>query len=86
MYQVSETPDGYTPEITVTGDGTVSGANVSGTLTQDTTLAYANTLTVQPPTGLNNNSTPYTLMLTVSALAGLVLIGSIFAYRRRHRM
>lgn len=86
MYQVSETSDGYTPEITVTGDGTVSGANVSGTLTQDTTLAYANTLTVQPPTGLNNNSTPYTLMLTVSALAGLALIGTIFAYRRRHRM
>lgn len=85
-YRVSETPDGYTPEITVTGDGTVSGANVSGTLTQDTTLAYANTLTVQPPTGLNNNSTPYILMLTVSALAGLALIGSLFAYRRRHRM
>ena len=62
---------------------------VQVTMTDDYTVDFQNKLEiVDPPTGLNHDSTPYTLMITIASFAGLALIGSLFAYRnrRRHRM
>ena len=62
---------------------------VEVTMTDDYTVDFQNKLEiVDPPTGLDHDSTPYTLMVTIASFAGLALIGSLFAYRnrRRHRM
>ncbi len=60
---------------------------VEVTMTDDWTVDFQNKLEiVDPPTGLNHDSTPYTLMVTIASFVGLALIGSLFVYRRRHRM
>lgn len=86
-YFVSENAEGYSFQVTVTGDNdaTKEGVNVSGTMDNNITVAYTNTMVVEVPTGLNRNGTPYTLMVTAAGIAGLALIGGIVAARRRRR-
>lgn len=87
-YSVSENAEGYSFQVTVTGDNdaTKEGVNVSGTMDNNITVAYTNTMVVEVPTGLNRNGTPYTLMVTAAGIAGLALIGGIVVRRRRRRM
>lgn len=86
-YSVSENAEGYSFQVTVTGDNNAiqDGVNVSGTMDNNITVAYTNTMVVEVPTGLNRNGTPYTLMVTAAGIAGLALIGGIVAARRRRR-
>ena len=56
------------------------------TMNQDYTIEFRNTKNlVGPPTGLERNDTPYTLMVTAAGIAGLALIGGIVVVRRRRR-
>ncbi len=67
-------------------DANKNGVTVSGKVEANIEVAYTNTLVVSTPTGLNNNNnTPYTLMLTLSAFAGMALVGGLLAQRRRVR-
>lgn len=86
-YAVSEETDGYSPAVAVTGDTDAKqhGVNVSGTMDADIQVAYTNTMTVQVPTGLDRNNTPFALMVTASGIAGLALVGGILARRARRR-
>ena len=86
-YAVSEETDGYSPTVAVTGDEDANkkGVNVSGTMDVDIQVAYTNTMTVQVPTGLDRNNTPFALMVTASSIAGLALVGGILARRARRR-
>lgn len=86
-YAVSEETDGYSPTVAVTGDedANKNGVNVSGTMDADIQVAYTNTMTVQVPTGLDRNNTPFALMVTASSIAGLALVGGILARRARRR-
>lgn len=86
-YAVSEETDGYSPTVVVTGDedANKNGVNVSGTMDADIQVAYTNTMTVQVPTGLDRNNTPFALMVTASSIAGLALVGGILARRARRR-
>ena len=86
-YAVSEETDGYSPTVAVTGDedANKNGVNVSGTMDANIQVAYTNTMTVQVPTGLDRNNTPFALMVTASSIAGLALVGGILARRARRR-
>ena len=57
------------------------------TMNQDYTIEFRNTKNlVGPPTGLERNDTPYTIMVTAAGIAGLALIGGMVVRRRRRRM
>lgn len=86
-YAVSETADGYTPTVAVTGDNDAekNGANVNGTMDGNITVAYTNTLTVTPPTGLNQNGTPFGVLMAAALVAGVALAGSVVNRRMRRR-
>ena len=72
------------PAFTDFADGEESSISVG--MDRDRTMDFQNKLEiVTPPTGLNNNNTPYRLMLTLSAFAGLALVGGLLAQRRRVR-
>lgn len=61
--------------------------NQTATMTADHSIDFRNTKNlVGPPTGLERNDTPYTILVTVAGIAGLALIGGIVARRRRRRM
>ena len=71
-YEVSEkdySAEGYTTDV---------NGNERGTISQDTTIAYTNTRSVDTPTGVILNIAPYILMV---ALAGVL---AFFFLRKRH--
>ena len=79
---------GYSP---ATVNGLLAAVNMYqesiNSLTADTTVTFTNRKElVGPPTGLERNATPYTILVTVAGIAGLALIGGILARRRRRRM
>ena len=87
-YSVTEADlfaEGYQQSSAVDGVGTASGRTYSvNSLTADTTVTFTNRKElVGPPTGLERNDTPYTILVTVAGIAGLALIGGIVARRRR---
>ena len=76
---------GYSP---ATVNGLLAAVNMYqesiNSLTADTTVTFINRKElVGPPTGLERNDTPYTILVTVAGIAGLALIGGIVARRRR---
>lgn len=86
--QVGETKESYSSKVSVTDNAwNTNDAIVSGTLTDDTTVAYTNSLVIDTPTGIEDNHTPYVVMVTATALAGSALIGGVVArhFRRRRR-
>lgn len=91
-YTGSVTPDGNDDNGNQETEGYWSNtdATVSNiTMTQDHTVDFKNYRPIVAPTGMETNHTaPFAIMVTISAFAGLALIGSLFAYRnrRRHRM
>lgn len=88
-YTVTEdTVEGYEQSANITsGVGTVTVcAYTVDSLTKDTSVTFTNRKElVGPPTGLDRNDTPYTLMITAAGIAGLALIGAVVNRRIRRR-
>ena len=87
---VEDEVTGYEQNANCVGSGVANGriytCNNEG-LTAGTTVTFTNHKElVGPPTGLERNDTPYTILVTVAGIAGLALIGGIVARRRRRRM
>ena len=85
---VEDEVTGYEQNANCVGSGVANGRNYTNEgLTADTTVTFTNHKElVGPPTGLERNDTPYTILVTVAGIAGLALIGGIVARRRHRRM
>ena len=80
-YTVTEDKGEYTAKYKIGANGNeVTSNSATGTLTENTTIAFTNTKNVEVPNGLNHNITPYIIMVVLAAGAGVY-----FVMRRRPR-
>ena len=79
-YTVTEDRGEYTAKYKVDNGENQNGNSATGTLTEDTTIAFTNTKNVEVPNGLTHNITPYIIMVVLAAGAGVY-----FVMRRRPR-
>lgn len=80
-YTVTEDSGEYTAKYKIGANGNeVTSNSATGTLTENTTIAFTNTKNVEVPNGLNHNITPYIIMVVLAAGAGVY-----FVMRRRPR-
>lgn len=79
-YTVTEDRGEYTAKYKVDNGENQNGNSATGTLTEDTTIAFTNTKNVEVPNGLNHNITPYIIMVVLAAGGGVY-----FVVRRRPR-
>lgn len=79
-YTVTEDRGEYTAKYKVDNGENQNGNSATGTLTEDTTIAFTNTKNVEVPNGLTHNITPYIIMVVLAAGAGVY-----FVVRRRPR-